>query len=218
MRVSDIHRWVECEAYALAAPPTESVQHVATVVGTLAHAGLADVLRRDPPPTQGLPIRYDAVTRNWAQVLAQARDIEAEARRVLAAEDWHIIEQEELVTEEGVTGYLDLRCWSREHGEAVIDLKTGALPGQGWLQVGGYITLSERISVTSWGGVLHVPRVAVGRETTGGLTLRPAPALVEAWKQAKARIDLVLAGAVALRRPGLHCGRCPLHGCAVRSG
>ena len=40
MRVSNISRWAECESYALTDPVRESQQHVATIVGTLAHSEL----------------------------------------------------------------------------------------------------------------------------------------------------------------------------------
>ena len=47
--------------------------------------------------------------------------------------------EQELRSDE-LTGHLDLRAWHSDHGEAIIDLKTGQI-GTAWLQVGGYIAL-----------------------------------------------------------------------------
>ena len=44
-----------------------------------------------------------------------------------------------------LTGHLDLRVWHSDHGEAIIDLKTGQI-GTAWLQVGGYLYLDMQIS------------------------------------------------------------------------
>ena len=40
-----------------------------------------------------------------------------------------------------LVGHLDIRAWHKDHGEAIIDLKTGQGVGAAWLQVGGYLTL-----------------------------------------------------------------------------
>ena len=54
---------------------------------------------------------------------------------------WGILGQEEaLGRPPELTGHLDLRAWHSDHGEAIIDLKTGAQIGAAWLQVGGYLT------------------------------------------------------------------------------
>ena len=79
------------------------------------------------------------MTRTWAQVWSQARAIAKEARRLLDEQGWHIMEQEEVVDVDDLTGRFDLRCWKEGEGEAIIDLKTGQHVGAAWLQVGGYI-------------------------------------------------------------------------------
>ena len=50
------------------------------------------------------------------------------------------------------------------YGESVIDLKTGQI-GTAWLQIGGYIALLNRS--VEYGGVLHIPRVRIDKETKG---------------------------------------------------
>ena len=228
MRVSDVSKWAECEAYALADRSTPSSYTAAAVVGTLAHARLAGGLNGTPDSRR---IAWDSTTKTWAQALAQASAIEEEALRELKQCGWTIIEQEELVEGEDYTGHLDLRCWHEKIGEAIIDLKTGWTVGTAWLQVGGYIAAIQREDVElairnestystekiPWGGVLHVPRVPVGKDAKAVLTIRSAAGLVDAWKVLYARsMKRVIDGGVAARTPGVHCGRCSLKACAVR--
>ena len=124
------------------------------------------------------------------------------------------MEAELQVTDGDDSGHLDILAW---HGEtqrtAIIDLKTGRSIGAGWLQVGGYLVVEG--SSIDYGGILHVPRVAVSKEPKGTLEVRDGSRLATAWMEARARIDAVLAGATALRSPGQHCGRC-LAICPVR--
>ena len=90
----------------------------------------------------------------------------------LVDKGWGILGQEEaLGRPPELTGHLDLRAWHSDHGEAIIDLKTGAQIGAAWLQVGGYLTLymqhnpEKRMRPTeSYGGVLHVPRTRIDRD------------------------------------------------------
>ena len=216
MRVSDISRWSECEAYALSEPPVERTHSVAAVVGTLAHAQLACIEATAEPKR----ITYDPITRNWTQARVHARDIAEEARRLLGVLGWTIIYQERALEGLGATGHLDLMCWKQDSGDAVLDLKTGQQIGAAWLQVGGYISLlSEDAGVwpaAQWGGVLHVQRRPLGKLVVGGLSMRPAGGLMDAWRIAYERIQQVQSGAPALRTPGIHCARCPLKSCAVR--
>ena len=51
----------------------------------------------------------------------------------------YLAREQELRSAE-LTGHLDLRAWHSDHGEAIIDLKTGQI-GTAWLQVGGYLNL-----------------------------------------------------------------------------
>ena len=90
------------------------------------------------------------------------------------------------------TGHLDILAWHGEtHGEALIDFKTGRDIGAGWLQVGGYIQLlGDGVRpVIDYGGILHVPRVAVSKEPKATLELRDGGDLRQAWRTAKDRID-----------------------------
>ena len=69
-----------------------------------------------------------------------------------------------------------------------------------------------------WGGVLHVPRVRIDKETKGTLEVRPArPLGIMRGMANMARITAVLQGAVPTRTPGMHCTRCTLD-CPVRIG
>ena len=98
---------------------------------------------------------------------------------------WGILGQEEaLGRPPELTGHLDLRAWHSDHGEAIIDLKTGAQIGAAWLQVGGYLRLYQQHYVSDrWSGygVLHVPRTRIDRDVKGTLELRLHHPLAEAW-------------------------------------
>ena len=210
MRVSAIADWATCEAMALTDPRSEARVHVAAWVGTMAHASLLDT----PPEPQPLRLRYDATTKTAQEAQVQSLAIAREASHCLEREGWSIMEAEREVAGDGDTGHLDILAW---HGEtqrtAIIDLKTGQAIGAGWLQVGGYLVVEG--SSIDYGGILHVPRVAVSKEPTATLEIRDGGNLAEAWLTAKGRIDAVLAGATALRSPGQHCGRCAAD-CPVR--
>ena len=216
MRVSAIADWTTCEAMALSDPRREARVHVAAWVGTLAHAWTVGTPDPEPPAR----LRFDALTKTAHQANIQASAIARESLRILDVEGWSIMESEREVTGNGDAGHLDILAW---HGEtqrsAIIDLKTGRSIGAGWLQVGGYIQLlSDESGVwpaVEWGGILHVPRVAVSKEPKATLEVRDSVGLTQAWLVAKSRIDAVLEGATALRSPGQHCGRCSAN-CPVR--
>ena len=212
MRISAIADWTTCEAMALTDPRSEARVHVAAWVGTLAHAFLSGA---DAPPSPER-LRFDGLTPTVHIAWVQAKTSAAEASRCLEREGWTIMEAEREVRYGDTTGHLDILAW---HGEtkrtAIIDLKTGQGIGAGWLQVGGYIVGNIETDV-DYGGILHVPRVAVSKEPKGTLELRPGADLEWAWLTAQSRIDAVLAGATALRSPGQHCGRCAAS-CPVRA-
>ena len=214
MRVSDISNWSVCEAYAFHAPPRPVGRaNVAAYVGSLAHAMVAD----EPlPEPSGANVRfaYDATTPTERAAQIQATSIARVARKLLVDRGWGILSREQELRSTDLTGHLDLRVWHSDHGEAIIDLKTGQI-GTAWLQVGGYITLLQ--SGSDWGGVLHVPRVRIDKETKGTLELRPGHPLHYAWTANMARITAVLQGALPTRTPGMHCPRCTLD-CPVRIG
>ena len=223
MRVSDIANWAACEAMALHSPPRPPGRtNVAAHVGTLAHAALAG----EPAPEPDGRMAYDALTPTEHVAQVQAREIAKCARKLLADRGWGILAQEEaLGRPPELTGYLDLRAWHSDHGEAIIDLKTGQI-GTAWLQVGGYINLLGS-ALPDWpqkhnwphcGGVLHVPRTRIDRDVKGTLEIRFANPLAVAWEWNMRRISEVMAGAVPTRTPGQHCGRCQIADCPVRIG
>ena len=223
MRISAIADWSTCEAMALSDPRPEARVHVAAWVGTLAHASLLGKAGLVDPETPAR-LRFDSLTMTAHQAKVQAREIAMQALRILDDEGWEIMEAEREVKGQGLVGHLDILAW---HGEtkrtAIIDLKTGRDIGSGWLQVGGYLSLHAAevaqknvfyVDQMS-GGILHVPRVAVSKESTATLTIREGHELRRAWYTARERIEAVLSGATALRSPGQHCGRCSAS-CPVR--
>lgn len=211
MRVSDISAWSQCETMALTDPRHEFRVSVASWVGTLAHAKLL----RQPSLPWPQRLRFDAITQTAHQAAVQADAIAAYGERLLAHHGWEVMEAEKEVYGESITGHLDIKAWHSERQEAaIIDLKTGYNIGAGWLQVGGYLTL-DGTSVDN-GGILHIPRVKVGKETQGTLEIRPGHALANAWTINMVRFNAVMAGAAPTLSPGLHCGRCAKTNCPVR--
>ena len=219
MRVSDIANWAACEAMALHSPPRQAGRtNVAAHVGTLAHA----ILAGQPAPDTGGRIAYDQLTPTQHVAMIQAGSIARHARKLLVDKGWGILGQEEaLGRPPELTGHLDLRAWHSDHGEAIIDLKTGAQIGAAWLQVGGYLRLYQQHYISErwsgYGGVLHVPRTRIDRDVKGTLELRLHHPLAEAWDANMARIQEVMEGALPTRSPGLHCARCA-EDCPVRVG
>ena len=209
-RISKIGDWAACEVMALRSPSRESRIGIATWVGTLAHGKLAGI---DPPRPPRLA--FDSITPTAFDAETQARDICLEARAQLAEHGWTVLEQEQTVRRGDSVGHIDIVAWSADHGEAVIDLKTGQIPGAAWLQVGGYLDALGRGDL---GGVLHVPRRKTAMRVTGILELRPAADLIAAWRARWTRIEKLMAGAeLPLPAPGIHCGRCSAV-CPVRVG
>ena len=166
-------------------------------------------------------LALDTLTRTEAMAQTQARAIAAKARALLTEQGWGVIGREEELRREELTGHLDIRAYHREHGEAIIDLKTGQSIGAAWLQVGGYLELDKghlqpESQMPPWGGVLHVPRQRLDRDQKGTLELRRAFPLRQAWRWSIRRIQEVLDGAHAVYSPGIHCGRCEDKSCPVR--
>ena len=126
-----------------------------------------------------------------------------------------MIGREEELRRDELIGHLDIRAYHAEHGEAIIDLKTWrAQIGAAWVQVGGYLWLDQQR--IPWGGVLHVPRVAINKDVKGTLQLRPSGPLQTEWQRWQRRIREITDGATPTRSPGYHCGRCQLADCPVR--
>ena len=212
MRVSEISRWSECEAYALADPPrAPRWTHAATIVGTAAHALVAGMEYEVPA---GVSIQFDATTPRPTAIMPQARDIARAAKETIARHGLTIITSEEPVAAEDFTGTLDIRAYG-EGGDVIIDLKTGRMPSSAWLQVAGYCFAAG--PGVAFGGVLHAPRVALNRTAEARLELRSARNLIPVWASAYKRIRTVQKGEEALRTPGAHCKRCPLETCGVRA-
>ena len=210
MRISDIANWAACEAMALQSPPRPAGRtNVAAYVGTLAHGWLAGI-----PPEHPGRLAYDSLTPTDHAVVVQAEAIAAKAQELLSAQGWGVIGREEEVRRDELVGHLDIRAYHSDHGEAIIDLKTGQGVGAAWLQVGGYISLDG--SGAHWGGVLHVPRVRIDKDVKGTLDLRSGEALKLAWQRNEARIRMVMDGSSPTYSPGIHCGRCGIQNCPVR--
>ena len=210
MRVSDIQAWSNCETMALQSPPRPLGRtNVAAWVGTLAHGWLSGL---EPEPPERLA--FDGITPTMQNAIVQAGHITSKARALLSEYGWGVLESEEELGRGKLTGHLDLRLWHSDHGEAIVDLKTGQGIGTAWLQVGGYLTLDG--GGVDWGGVLHIPRVSIHKDVRGTLALRPSHDIAKAWQVVFNRVSDVLNGAPPMRTPGLHCGRCGITTCPVR--
>ena len=211
MRVSDIAAWASCETYALQSPPRPAGRaNVAAWVGTMAH-GILSGMNPECPER----LAFDALTPTAQHSVIQATHIAKKARELLAAQGWGVLEAEQEVRRDELTGHLDIRAYHSQHGEAIIDLKTGQGVGAAWLQVGGYISLAGSPMVPC-GGVLHVPRVAIHKDVKGTLEIRDSDGLDLAWWASLKRIEEVQGGSSPTYSPGIHCGRCGIQDCPVR--
>ena len=149
MRVSDIANWAACEAMALHSPPRQAGRtNVAAWVGTMAHAILAE---QPVPPTEGR-IAYDQLTPTEHVAHGTAGSIARHARKLLVDQGWGILGQEEaLGRPPELTGHLDLRAWHSDHGEAIIDLKTGRRLGRRGCRWGGIYAFTSNTMFLSDG-------------------------------------------------------------------
>ena len=209
MRVSDISNWAACEVMALQSPPRPAGRaNVAAWVGTLAHGIVSGMFPEDPER-----LAYDSITPSGHHALVQAQAIAKKARELLSDQGWGVIGREEEVRRDELVGHLDIRAYHSEHGEAIIDLKTGQGVGAAWLQVGGYLYLAD--DNADMGGVLHILRVAVHKDVQGTLAFRKRQPLVLAWRNQMKRIREIHQGAHPTYSPGIHCGRCGIQNCPV---
>ena len=96
-------------------------------------------------------------------------------------------------------------------------MRTGSHIGTAWLSLGQHLAeFDTEDNPPTEGVLLHVPRVALGRETEATVTVRPAPSLMAAWQGWRVRVGEVLDRHEApLASPGVHCARCTAE-CAVR--
>ena len=115
-----------------------------------------------PVPEPEGRLAFDYLTPTERAATIQATAIARHARQLMVNQGWGVLAREEEYITEELTGHLDIRAWHSDHGEAIIDLKTGNGIGAAFLQVGGYISLSRPPGINQqvpMGGVLHVPRV-----------------------------------------------------------
>lgn len=227
VNISEVPHWSQCEAWALASPRSRPLDvSVAAWVGMLAHALVAG--RQEPQ--QPVRLVCDSLTPVSHQANVQARAIAQKVETILAEEGVEVKETEKPVIGDWASGRLDILAWHPKHGYGIIDLKTGSGVGASWLQVGGYIAELRRSTGVLypgsailaaphplWGGILHVPRVKVGRDTTGSLAIRDGNDLTMAYLVAQERIQAILDGAPPTYSPGVHCARCQVAGCPVRA-
>ena len=222
MRISDIDRWVNCEAEALHGTRERGSLTAALVVGLKAHAMLAGESFKSVGGIgiEGM-IAWDDVTPTGYSASRQAMAISEAARKALSEQGWIICDVEGVVKSQeqgGDRGRYDIIASHVLLGLAVVDLKTGQGIGSAWLQVGGYIEEAKHPALT-YGGVLHAPRVKQGKDVVTKLEFRPEEPLRNAWRAWRQRREAVVEeGLPPLRRPGQHCRRCSLTDCPVRLG
>ena len=226
MRISDVGNFVTCEAMALQDKPPSKSMSAAAMVGTMAHAYVSGQTRVDVPEI----IRWDNVTPTKRVALAQAGSIADKVEHLLEQSDLHVraLEYEvDVVTHLPIhigpddnpydTGRIDIMgvC---DVGGVVLDLKTGRDIGAGWLQLGGYLSSFDTYVEAARGGILHVPRMAIGKDQAGTLEIRDREDLVYLWDIQRSRIDDVTChGHDPMRSPGSHCKYCAVADCAVRA-
>ena len=107
---------------------------------------------------------------------------------------------------------------SRAIRSGLVHVRTGRDIGSAWLSLGQHLAEFEaEDSPPTEGVLLHVPRVALGREFEATVTVRPATERSPtAWNGWRVRVGEVLDHHEApLASPGVHCARCTVE-CAVR--
>ena len=223
MRISDIDRWVNCEVEALHGTRERGSLTAALVVGLKAHAMLAGESGYQISAQHEGLVAWDDVTPTSFSASRQAMAISEAARLTLSEQGWVIRDLEGVVEgpePNGDRGRYDIIASHASFGLAVVDLKTGQGIGAAWLQVGGYLEEARNQGLAlDCGGVLHVPRLKLGRDVGATLDVRPEKPLRSAWIAWRQRREVVVgAGSLPLARPGQHCRRCSLTDCPVRLG
>ena len=220
MRISDVADWTLCERYALESPKTRSRPHVAAMVGQMTHRLLVDETQGDVENWNAVlnpqdPVVFDAVTPTYNHAAWQAHDMVKAARDELKRDGWTILETEQAIEHDGVTGRWDIKAWNQNHRvTALLDLKTGHSIGAGWLQVGGYLAIGG--SDCAFGGIVHAPRSRQG-PYTATIETRDANVLIEQWEQRRERVAEIENGGLPLASPGPHCRRCRVQLCGARA-
>ena len=212
-KISDVHRWTACEAWAMTGQEAKGGQQsVARWVGSMAHQ-ILDGKEGWPTPPPRYGVAFDSVTPLPSAASSQAQDIAAEAKALLDRYGLTIF-QSEVPVEEGVhRGTIDLLVMDRKNRAGILDFKTGRTIGAAWLQLAGYLAAWKGVTL-SFAGIVHVPRSKL--EPSGTITFRDPAELVKAWKATIKRVEEVVISAEPTYSPGTHCSRCPLKGCAVR--
>ena len=103
------------------------------------------------PEPEGRRLAFDYLTPTERAATIQATAIARYARQLMVNQGYGVLAREEEYITEELTGHLDIRAWHSEHGEAIIDLKTGN--GIGAALVAG--------------GRLHILVTAAGNQPTG---------------------------------------------------
>lgn len=210
IRISSIGQWATCERQALHFPRRSARTAVSAWVGVAAHALLSGADMPDPPRR----ITFDPTTRTVHEARHQATMLSNAGRVTLEDAGWHPYLVEHAVHADPWTGHADLICWHQGRGDAIIDLKTGRSIEAGWLQVGAYALAHDQY--VGEVGILHLPRQQKGQAAV--LEMRDADTVKAVTKAQMNRVSDVLAGAVPLAQPGMHCARCSDTVCPVRAG
>ena len=225
MRISDVGNFTTCEAMALQERPPAKSMSAAVLVGNLAHALVAGQTSVDVPER----IRWDSLTPNNKVAMKQAWNIKDKVDDLLEQSYPQVTALEyEVDIDSAVTnlfgdtmpydtGRIDIMgvC---HLGGVILDLKTGRDIGAAWLQLGGYLASFEKSIEAVLAGILHVPRMAIGKDQVGTLELREREILMVAWDVQRDRIlDIEAHGHHPMRSPGSHCKYCPVTDCVVRA-
>ena len=223
IRASSLGTWARCEAealYRLNNPGQSEARepHVATWIGSMAHAICAEDDLPAPPKRQ----RYDSLTPTFSYGQGQAKRMGLELRKYCQNMGWRIVGREvpkamSLTEAPGMelAGTCDLIV---EVGNEIwiLDLKTGAYFHPAWIQLGAYALLNPNAQQV---GVIHLPRVALAADQPPPkLLLRPAPGLAYAAAEQLTRAAALLnSNGPIVRNPGTHCAHCLDTDCAVRA-
>lgn len=217
IRPSRLYGWTQCEQrqlYEEEHRPEFPVLPAPMWVGLLAHKLLIEGHDR----IENLEaLGVDTLTPTLKQGRSQAHMICRAAKEIIRERNYTVLLREQHVESRLVVGRLDMVLFDEITGRrALVDLKTGAMSGTVWLQLGAYLSTNLSGSPQDV-GLLHVPRVPLSRPCTGELHVRDAREVMNATLPVLARaLDVQNGRAQALRTPGNWCGGCPIReSCAV---
>ena len=195
--ISDIGLWATCEASALHGDRAPGRRTAVALVAELAHGA-------EPGAGQ---VAFDRVTPTVSVARRQAYLVRDGVAREMDGRGWRIEKRLEkrpafvVRTKEGDAGVAGVR----------LDRV-----GTAWLEAGGLIESLDRVSFAA---VLVVDRAKVSRYGFADVevTARPAARVLHAYRVLAERRAAVLEGAAPMHAPGIHCARCRLADCPVRS-